>query len=639
MSCAMADKEGGTAEALLQKREAENFSKVQAVLHRLYNIWNNVGVDDDQKVNRADQVWGYIFNLLQDIEEEENGLYEDIKERIRNYEKKISDLLKELHLPSVEEVTGTLIIREEILRQKLDELLKLKHKRLKEFQELHSLELKYCKMLGVPGISLSSTTGVPSEKDIHELEVHVKMLETEKVNRQQKFYRLKKELTTILEITELTPETPLEKEILTNDEDTLSLSTETFKLLEQIVTKTKSKRADLEKEKTELMEKLTVLWDILKVDKKERDLFLSKHTDCRVSSLNAIKEEFTRCENIKRQNLSKYVDALKEELISLWSKCFISPSETMMPYVNEEEMNQSLLETFDNEVTKWRKYYKDTEHIIQKIQKRQELWQQMIIFENKAADPSRFKNRGGGLLQEEKQRKLLQKQLPELEQQILADIKIFEDKTGKQFLYFGEKFAGYMEKQWKEREIQKENEKLTRQKMRSKQIVNERTVGPSTLKRPFSGATPKSAPSKLLKSSVGVPIYRTPNYSVMRQAPSTIARLRNSTQKNCPTKPVARNILKEKNNNVLAATGQNNRESLDSTTYTEFAAKLERSSRIVHRSSVLSSRKIVGTRISTDKNKRKSGNKSTQKSFRKRADASANKLTPARGKLGLPFLI
>lgn len=618
--------------SLILQQEVEKFSKVQQILQRLYTIWNNVGVDEEQKINRTDQVWSYIFNLLQEIEDEETALYEDIKERIRNYEKKISDLIDELQLPKLDEIDGTLLVKEQTLRQQLDELSKMKHKRLKEFQELHAIELKYCKILGMPPLNPSSTTGVPTESDVYELQQHVNMLQEEKENRQQKFYRLKKELTTILEITELTPETPFEKEILTHKEDTLSLSTETFRLLEQIVTKTKSKRANLENEKAVLMDKLTVLWDMMKIEEKERKFFLSKHTDCRVSNLNAIKEEIARCEEIKKQNLSKYIDALREELLSLWNKCYLSQSLNMLPSIQEEEVSQTVLDTYDNEVAKWRKYYKDTEHIIQKIEKRQELWDQMILIENKAADPNRFKNRGGNLLQEEKQRKQLQKLLPELEEKIMIDIKNYEKENGKPFLYFGEKFEYFMEKQWEDRNNQKENEKMVRQKMRSKQIVNERTAGASAIKRPFCGMTPKSAPSKLLKSSAAVTIYRTPNFSVSKQIPSTIARLKNNKQSSNSSKKYIRNVLKEKNDNKPEVSG-----CLDSTTYTVFAEKLNRSSRIAHRSSVLSSRKVVGTRISTNKSKRKSNSQSLRKSLRKKTDTS--KLTPARGKLGLPFLI
>lgn len=619
--------------AILEEIEDDNVKKIKDMLKPLYDIWNKIGVDEEQKKNRANLVWGYVTDLVKDIVSEEEVFYEDIKERIKNYEKKIAELTSELSVPKSEGVTGTLILVEEKLRQELDRLSKLKHKRCKEFHDLHALELKYCKMLGMPPLNLSSTAGVPSESDLYELGQHVNMLKTEKEHRYKKFHSLRKELTTILETTELTPETPLEKEMLYNKDDYLSLSNETFKRLEEIVSKTRSKKEDLEKEKNVLMDKLTTLWDRLNIDKTERQIFLSKYNDCRLSHLNAIKQEIARCEEIKRQNLKKYIDVLKEELVMLWEKCFISDSEKQFSYFNVQEVNEEVLEAYDSEVAKWRQYFKDTEDIISKIHERNKLWDLMIVFENKAADPNRFVNRGGNLLKEERERKKLQKDLPALENQIFSDIEMYEEKCGKPFLYLGMDFRNFVTKQWDDRLAQKENEKLMRQKLRTKQMADEMTLGTTRNKRQLC-ATPKSAPSKLFKSTVGVPLYRTPNGLPSRPVPCTIAKMKSNnrpTLKSNLSKNI-KNILKENNTkNNPSGSGL-----LNDTSYTDFAAKLDRSSRNIHRSSVLSSRKVVGTRISTSF-KKNSKNKSTRKSIKKKTNTS--RITPARGKLGLPFII
>lgn len=615
----------------LQEVEDLYISKQVDLFKCLYTIWNEVGVDEDQRVNRAKQVWGYIFDVLEEIAKEEKGLFEDIKERVKNYEEKITKISAELDLPSGEEIAGTLIFREENLRQRLDELNKMKHSRLKKFHQLQSLETSYCKILGMPSHNLSSTTGVPSEKDIYELQQHVDMLKEEKEHRQKKFIMLKKELTTILEITELTPETPLETKILSNKEDSISLSNETLKMCEEILKKRKLEKTELENKKAVLMDKLFVLWDILKVDKQEREKFLAEHTDCCVSTINAIEKEIDRCENVKKQNIAKYIDALKNERLSLFEKCFIAQSEKKLSLFDANEVNETVLEYYDNEVAKLRKYYKDTEHIIKKINKRRELWNLMTVFENKANDPNRFKNRGGNLLKEERERKKLQKDLPNLENEIFQDIETYEEASGKQFLYFGGDFRSYVSKEWEDRLAQKENEKLMRQKLRSKQIDDGQLLGSTLSKRPYPAATPRSAPSKLFKSNAGMSVFKTPTFSsTSRPAASTVSKVR-TRQLRSSAKKVESKVLQEKNENKPEGS-----DCLDSTTYTAFAEKLERSSRYAHRSSVLSCKKVGGTRISLNKSKRKSVNKSLQKSIRKK---DSTKITPARGKLGLPFLI
>lgn len=574
-----------------------NLTKQLEIMHNLYTLWETVGIDEEQKLDRATQVWNYVFELLYDIEHEEDTLVKEIKERLKNYAKKISVLSAELQLPKTGEFTGSLVQQEQTLRHLLDEMSKIKHRRLREFHELRMQELKYGEVLGVTPLSFFSPTGVPSEKDIQELQQQVKKLQEEKEKRQQQFHKLKKELSTILEVTEQSPDKLFEKELHEDEEGKLSLSIEKLKQLEQIVAETKKRQSDLENEKFCLMEKLSLLWDNLEINVSERELFLSKYSDCRTSNLNALKEEIARCEEIKKQNFVKQVSSLNEEVKSLCTKCFVVPSENMLLQIQGDEISESVFENYSNELKKLKKYYKDIEHIIQMIAKRKELWEKISVFENKAADPNRFKNRGGNLLKEEKQRKQLQKSLSELEEKIIINIQNYEKENGKQFLYYGEKFEDFMKKQWEDRVNQKENEKLSKKKMRLEEL---RTPSKQSIR------TPKSA-SKVLRS-VGTSIFKTPNFSLSKQSSHTpISHLNNQKDAlNIIRKP-KRSILKDKNRNKLSS------QNLDSTTYVEFASKLNRSSRIYHRSSVVSSKRTVQTRNSLNKN-----GKTTQRSLQKK---------------------
>lgn len=249
-----------------------NVTKQLKIMQNLCTLWEEVGIDEEQELDRATQVWNYIFELLYDIEHEEDTLVKEIKERLKNYAKKISVLNAELQLPKTEEFTGSLIQREQTLRHLLDEMSKIKHRRLREFHELRLQGLKYSEVLGLTPFSFkpSSPTGVPSEKDIQELKQQVKVLQEEKEKRQQQFYKLKKELSTILEVTEQSPDILFEKELHDDEEGKLSLSIEKLKQLQQIVTETKKKQSDLENEKFSLMEKLSLLWDTLEINVKER---------------------------------------------------------------------------------------------------------------------------------------------------------------------------------------------------------------------------------------------------------------------------------------------------------------------------------------------------------------------------------
>lgn len=107
--------------------------------------------------------------------------------------------------------------------------------------------------------------------------------------------------------------------------------------------------------------------------------------------------------------------------------------------------------------------------------------------QKKANDPTRFTNRGGNLLKEEKQRSELHKSLPkvrlhagrflasasferrthvsvgsQLEKKLKAQMDAWESEQGREFLVKGEKFLVYVEEQWELHRVDKEKEKLER---------------------------------------------------------------------------------------------------------------------------------------------------------------------------------
>lgn len=106
-------------------------------------------------------------------------------------------------------------------------------------------------------------------------------------------------------------------------------------------------------------------------------------------------------------------------------------------------------------------------------------------------DPTRFTNRGGNLLKEEKQRSELHKNLPKvrhkdhvlfsklrgslhltthhffvlslkLEKKLKDQIEAWEGEQGREFLVNGQQFLQYVEEQWELHRLEKETEKQER---------------------------------------------------------------------------------------------------------------------------------------------------------------------------------
>ncbi|GBO05006.1 Protein regulator of cytokinesis 1 [Araneus ventricosus] len=616
------------SENVLDCMEQEGIKQIQNNLKKLYNLWNEFGIDSKRKIRRAEKVWNHMQNLIQDIYREENDLYKELQERVNDYTQKIDKLARSLAVIP-KEITGPLAKREELLHLELEKLNEALQIRLKSYQHLKSIETKYCKILGTEEYELPSESEVPSQDDMKNLEQRIKALKEERDRRHKKFCLVRKDLTVIMETTELEPETSLEKDILSG-KDTLSLSDETMKSLEEILYKVQRRKAELETRKKELMDHLSYLWERLKVGEKVRVEFISRHENCCRSILRSIEEEIEKYKLLRKENIHAEIASLRKEIEQLWCKCCMSDREReAFGSFSSSEMTEEVLETHEAELKRLQHYYEDIALILKKINERQQLWNKLIEFENKANNPNRFKNRGGNLLREERERKMLRKNLPKLEDEIFHEIEKFEARNKTVFLYYGEDFRIYVTNQWAEREDQKENE---RNKRHEKRLVG--IEGDTLLGTPFKRSliyTPKTAPSKLFKSNAGS-AYSTPMAnSKLKCGTPGLPLNKKLFPSNKSEKKGSKAVLKQKQQLVKLKNVPSSR----TPTYTDFIGELTTPGKMNHQSSILASRRPEGKRMfSSNKG---SERKNAVKPFPKSIINSP--LTPTRGKVGLPFII
>ncbi|GFT90484.1 protein regulator of cytokinesis 1 [Nephila pilipes] len=603
---------------IFEVKEKEGMKFIQDYLKKLYNLWDDFGIDSKRKVRRAEMVWKHVQILMQDIFKEENELYRSVQEHIQDYMKKIEQLSKALSVVP-KEITGPLVKREELLRIELEKLNEVAQQRLNSFQHLKTIELKYCKILGIEEQKLSSDSDIPSQNDLNDLEQRINALKEERDRRHKRFCLVKKDLTTILETTELEPETSFEKEILSGKDD-FSLSDETLKSLEEALNKAQQRKAELESRKKELRDRLIFLWDRLKIDKETRTKFFSKHENCCLSILKSLEEEVEKYQLLRKANIHVEISAYKKDLEELWSKCCLTDQEKKFDLFYSSETTDEILRAHEVEVEKWQKHYKDIQHILTKISERQLLWDKLVVFENKATDPNRFKNRGGNLLLEEKERKMLQKELPKLENEIFHDIEVYEMQNKTVFMYNGEDFRIHVTNQWAERANQKENEKTKRHKQRLAQIENE-SILKTPLKRTIL-STPKTAPCKALKCNERfTPFLTETDASPMRR--NLFGSACKSDKKDSRGKLM--HGLERQRKTLLLRTPS----------YSDFIGELNTPCKLNYQSSILMEKnKFLAMQQSNKTPNRNNKIKSLPTSEKK-----GSSLTPTRGKLGLPFIL
>lgn len=606
---------------IFESKEKEGLEMIQDCLKKLYNLWDEFGIDSKRKVRRVEMVWKHVQNLMQDILNEESNLYQSLQENIKDYIKKIEQLSKILSVVP-KEITGPLVKREELLRIELEKLNVVAQQRRTSFQHLKSIELKYCKILGIKGQNMSSDSDIPTQDDLNDLEQRIEALKEERDRRHKKFCLVKKDLTIILETTELEPQTSFEKEILSGKDD-FSLSDETLKSLEEALSKAQQRKAQLETRKKELRDRLIFLWDRLKIDQETRKGFFSKNENCCLSILKSLEEDVEKYQLLRKANIHVEISTFRKELEELWCKCCLTEQEKKFDLFYSSETTDEILRAHEVEVEKWQKHYKDIEHILLKISKRQLLWDKLVAFENKATDPNRFKNRGGNLLQEEKERKMLQKELPKLENDIFRDIEAYETQNKTVFMYFGEDFRIHVTNQWVERANQKENEKTKRHKQRLAQIESE-SILKTPLKRSFLN-TPKTAPSKMLKyNGQFTPLLTETDASPLQRNlfGSTCKSDKKDTRL---TFRQRQNLEKQRKTPLLRAPS-----------YSDFIGELNTPGKTNYQSSILMAKHNRVNKVLQDNKTPSRGCKirSIPKSVR-----NSPSLTPTRGKLGLPFIL
>lgn len=108
----------------------------------------------------------------------------------------------------------------------------------------------------------------------------------------------------------------------------------------------------------------------------------------------------------------------------------------------------------------------------------------MIALDAKENEPGRLNNRGGQLLKEEKERKMIASKLPKIRAQIIDMAEAFEQANDRKFLVWGDDIVHVIENDYNNRQMIKE------QHMSARKAIKENVTmsAHKTLRTPMSAA-------------------------------------------------------------------------------------------------------------------------------------------------------
>ncbi|XP_052528627.1 protein regulator of cytokinesis 1 isoform X1 [Tympanuchus pallidicinctus] len=596
---------------------AEAVSCLNRAFSALRDIWEEIGIPEELRLERTGAVKKHIKNLLDMMVAEEEHLKEQLLRSVAAYRKEIDGLCAELRAEPFQTEEGSTILQMvKDLHSHVEVLLKQKKDRKQELQALQEQDKNLCDILCVSLFSIDDSA-VPSLDELDRYRRHVASLSAEKERRQEEFVSIKRQVVLCMAELEHSPDTSFERDVVCEDEEAFCLSTDNIANLQSLLQQLEARRALNEAMCAELRSRITELWERLQVPEEERQSFAVHMTGSKAKTREALKLEVDRLEELKLQNMKSVVQAIRAELAEYWDKCFYSQEQrdAFSPF-HDEDYTEALLQLHDIEVGKVKSYYETHKELFEAVHKWEENWKLFLELERKTADPSRFSNRGGSLLKEEKQRAKLQKTLSKLQEELESRIQAWEQEREEPFLVKGQQFMEYVTEQWQLYRMEKEKEKQERHLKKSRQIetemmygstprtpVKRRVLGPHTpgKVRKLNGTSLSTAtPNSTIRSAFGATLFHSPT-SRLPPSGGKLGQTRTPIRVAAkPPRPGHRERNKENlsqlNGTTLsggcspAAPAQRNH-SVNSvaSTYSEFARELSKASRCDTSSRILNS--------------------------------------------------
>uniref|UniRef100_A0A8C3A712 Protein regulator of cytokinesis 1a n=1 Tax=Cyclopterus lumpus TaxID=8103 RepID=A0A8C3A712_CYCLU len=455
-----------------------------AYLHRaqvrLQDIWDEIGIPEEQRIQRTNDVHKHIKSLLELMIVEEDQLKNRLLKTIQECAEELNKLSSELQLPLFEEKDGCSMLQmEKNSRTRVEVMKEHKKKRMEELSGLIGKDCELCDIMCMTPFCIDKDA-VPSLKQLETYHAYLDDLTKEKECRHDEFVCVRKEIIVCMDDLERHPDTSFEMDVMCEDEEAFCLSNDNIAALKLLLSQLQKHKAENEHLCSAFRSKIQELWERLKIPQEEREAFSEHMIMSKKRNIEALQAEVQRLEVLKMQSMTTVIEAIRAEIALFWERCFYSQEQqqAFVPY-HDDDFTEELLNLHEAEIRTLKMCYEGHRELFEGVTKWQENWTLYLELDKRANDPSRLFNRRGNLLKEGKERADLQKGLPKLEKSLKAQIDGWEEEHGKEFLVNGQKFLEYVRQQWDHHHAEKENEKLERQMKKTKQTQEDMLFGTS----------------------------------------------------------------------------------------------------------------------------------------------------------------
>ncbi|XP_022180985.1 protein regulator of cytokinesis 1-like isoform X2 [Myzus persicae] len=435
--------------------------KVQRNLDVIYGTYS------DEKKNGINQlhehlkahVTSFLDEVVLESDRDKNNIIKDIEELL--VEKELLEKELQMHISIDDHNDATPLIDVQInIDKSLQECRKIKEQRMTELNKLQDEEKQICQLLNEKP-KYSGIKDMPSATLLENIKSHIIDLKNTQIKRRSTFLEQKSKVQSLMADLGEIPILQFDKMVL-EDTDQFLLSKSNLDELQKLIKRLENQTENQKCMAMELRTKLNSLWDRLQIDVTYREHFVSTKKGFGKTVIQELKLEVERCETLKKENIKQFIEKLRSELNDLWDRCHFGDRQRKQCHVYySTEYNEDVMDLLDIEVDNAKKFYNDNISIYRLFEEREHLWNKMIMMQEQANDPARlWQNRGGQLLKEEKERKIIQKELPKVERELKNQLLSYEQRENKIFYYRDERLFDFIEKQWDEL---KSNKKILQQ--------------------------------------------------------------------------------------------------------------------------------------------------------------------------------
>uniref|UniRef100_A0A5S6QW26 Protein regulator of cytokinesis 1 n=1 Tax=Trichuris muris TaxID=70415 RepID=A0A5S6QW26_TRIMR len=438
-------------------------------VQELVGIWQRLGISEVDCRARVEKTIDHVTSMLSEMVAEERRNFESVLSDVRNYKAEVQTVQEELNWWIVD-LDNDLPLAKAASSYKLalTELKAEKMRRLALLKDLNEELAELCHRLGLEYQQEQRHEAVPTLSELDDLSEDVNFKKNILKQRISVFEGYASQMRAFASDLHFTGRDSFEVSVLRKDKAPTVLGDHDMDLLSALYSELSERHAEFveqsRKECKAKLDALTEAWDRCKISANERGRFLETVDDD---------------------------DPLEAQKL------------------------------YEREIERLDRYYERRRAVLQLVEQWEENWEAKLDLESREADPSRYFNRGGLLLKEEKEKRAIGRRLGKLRQSIENELDDWSrHHPGETILIDDVPVMESLERKESCYAQVKEEEKKARQLLKKALQENEEQYGSSSNRANRQFKTPcKSRPG----SRTPVSAFRTPT-NPRRPVPQLVIR-------------------------------------------------------------------------------------------------------------------